>query len=84
MTAQTKAKVECVLLALEWNQRRGLAPKDGSAELTPEYLADLSTAIGIYVSATTWREIEADAVAKLKHCEDACAALIHLRKIANV
>ncbi len=66
MTDETKAKVHCVLLALEYNQRLGKAPQRGDAALTPQYLADLSLVIGIPVSATTWREIEKSGLEKLR------------------
>jgi hypothetical protein len=66
VTDETKAKVSCVLLALEYNQRKGKAPQRGDAALTPQYLADLSEVIGLYVSATTWREIEKGGLEKLR------------------
>jgi hypothetical protein len=66
VTDETKAKVSCVLLALEYNQMLGKAPQRGDAALTPQYLADLSEVVGTPVSATTWREIEKGGLEKLR------------------
>jgi len=66
VTDETKAKINCVLLALEYNQRLGKAPQRGDAALTPQYLADLSIVVGTPVSATTWRELERSGIEKLR------------------
>lgn len=80
MTDATKAKVELVLLTLEWNQRRGNLPPPSERYVTPEFLADLSVIVGFPVSATTWREIEADGLTKLQLSDLALKAWDFLHK----
>jgi hypothetical protein len=74
VTDATKDKVNLVLLALEYNQRLGNLPGDSHHYVNPQFLEDLSYVLNAPVSASTWRQIEADAVFKLQLSQEALAA----------
>lgn len=65
MTTETNIRIALVTSALRLLQEDGDAPQPG--EVTPEYLARLSTELGEPVSETTWRNVERRALAKLRH-----------------
>ena len=79
MTSDTQAKIDAVLLALEWNQMKGLAPHPGSPDLTPEYLCALSHAVQVPVGITTWRRLFDRSLQKAALALPALEALAHLR-----
>jgi hypothetical protein len=77
MTDAKTAQIDIVLAALRERQARNEAPLPG--EVTPTYLAKLAREIGQPVSATTFREVEKRALAKLRLSNLALEALHYLR-----